>query len=62
LNLTLTLTLTLTLFSDEAADELNRMMVEDELKDAHLLILANKQVKKTLTPPHPRSSESILKS
>merc|ERR1712072_1374465 len=26
----------------EAADELNRLLVEDELKDAHLVVLANK--------------------
>jgi len=29
--------------AEEAADELNRLLVEDELKDAHLLVLANKQ-------------------
>lgn len=32
----------------EAKDELNRMLAEDELRDAVLLVFANKQVKLSL--------------
>jgi len=40
--------------------ELNRMTVEDELKDAHILVLANKQVR---TPPLQLASAThILRS
>ena len=33
----------------EARDEINRMMNDDELKDAVLLILANKQVTRNIS-------------
>ena len=36
----------------EAREELNRMLSEDELRDAVLLVFANKQVKTMALPSH----------
>lgn len=41
---------------NEAREELMRMLAEDELRDAVLLIFANKQVRRLASPP----SQTIL--
>lgn len=37
---------------NEAREELTRMLAEDELRDAVLLVFANKQVRRSKNPPH----------